>query len=107
MVSVRRYNKLTLSGLVPGQVYEFTGYARDHFNGGTDSFQAWSDRGFLGVRTVLVRGWMPTSARVRFISPPPVASTIRFQRKSVAPTSGPAAADPYGARGHLSRRRGW
>lgn len=44
----RNYVKLTLSGLTPNETYQFTGYNRDHFNGGTDSFQAWSDLTRLG-----------------------------------------------------------
>lgn len=44
----RNYVKLTLSGLTPNEIYQFTGYARDHFNGGEDSFQAWSDLTRLG-----------------------------------------------------------
>jgi hypothetical protein len=44
----RNYIKLTLSGLTANQQYEFTGWARDHFNGATDSFQAWSDLALLG-----------------------------------------------------------
>lgn len=44
----QHYIKLTLSGLVPGQQYEVTAFARDAFNGGADSFQAWTDRAALG-----------------------------------------------------------
>jgi hypothetical protein len=43
--------KLTLSGLTPGQQYEFTGYTREPFNGGVPpagSFQRWTDRNRLG-----------------------------------------------------------
>lgn len=44
----RNYVKLTLSGLAPNTDYEVTTWARDHFNGGADSFQAWTDRDKLG-----------------------------------------------------------
>jgi hypothetical protein len=50
----QNYIKLVLSGLTPNRLYEFTGWARDHFNGGTGannpsvSFQAWTDRAALG-----------------------------------------------------------
>jgi len=44
------YTKITLSGpgIMPNTVYEFTGHAREPFNGGTDSFQGWVDRARLG-----------------------------------------------------------
>lgn len=42
------YIKLTLSGLTPGVPYELIGYAREPFNGGTDSFQRWTDKDRLG-----------------------------------------------------------
>ena len=44
----RNYVKLTLSGLQPLTPYEFTAFARDHFNGGGDSFEAWTDVNALG-----------------------------------------------------------
>jgi hypothetical protein len=47
----QHHNKLTLSGLMPGQVYEFTGYVREQFNGSVPpagSFQRWTSRGALG-----------------------------------------------------------
>jgi hypothetical protein len=43
--------KLTLSGLMPGQSYEFTGYTREQFNGSlppAGSFQRWTSRDELG-----------------------------------------------------------
>lgn len=89
------YIKLELSGLIPGQAYEFTGYARDHFNGGTDSWQAWSDRGFLGVDGP--GAWMDANVGVgAFYQPAPggINNPIPTRRRS--PISGPASADPYG-----------
>jgi hypothetical protein len=44
----RNYVKLTLSGLAPSTTFAVTTFARDHFNGGGDSFQAWSDISALG-----------------------------------------------------------
>jgi hypothetical protein len=44
----RNYIKLTLSGLLPNQAYEVTAWARDHFNGGADSFQSWTNLAILG-----------------------------------------------------------
>lgn len=48
----QHFVKVTVSGLIPSQLYSFTGYAREPFNGGvgaTDaSFEAWSDRARLG-----------------------------------------------------------
>jgi hypothetical protein len=44
----QNYIRLALSGLTPGQAYEVTTYGRDTFNGGTDSFQSWSDIAALG-----------------------------------------------------------
>ena len=35
--------ELKLSGLTPGKIYEFTGWAQDQFNGAFDSYQAWAD----------------------------------------------------------------
>ncbi len=44
----QNYIRLALSGLTPGQAYEVTAYGRDTFNGGTDSFQSWTDINALG-----------------------------------------------------------
>lgn len=44
----QHYIKITVSGLDAGETYAFTGFARDHFNGGADSFEAWTDRDELG-----------------------------------------------------------
>ena len=48
----QHYVKLTVSGLTPGETYEFTGWAREPFNGGVgdmdSSWQAWNDRAGLG-----------------------------------------------------------
>jgi hypothetical protein len=44
--------RLHLSGLIPGQVYQFTGYAEEPFNGGVadnnTSYQGWTDIETLG-----------------------------------------------------------
>jgi hypothetical protein len=44
--------EVTVSGLNPGETYEFTGYSREPFNGGVGeqdaSYTAWSDRARLG-----------------------------------------------------------
>jgi hypothetical protein len=88
------YNKLTLSGLLPNQVYEFTGYARDHFNGGTDSFQAWSDRGYIGADGP--GPYMDANFGAGSLyqpAPGGVNNPIPTKRRSII--SGPAAADPY------------
>jgi PEP-CTERM motif len=89
------YSKLTLSGLIPGQVYEFTGYARDHFNGGGDSFQAWSDRGFLGVDGP--GAWMDANVGAGSLYQPAAGGVNNpIPTKMRSPVSGPASADPYG-----------
>jgi hypothetical protein len=89
------YSKLTLSGLVPNQVYEFTGYARDHFNGGTDSFQAWSDRDFIGFDGPGAYMDATTGAGSLYQpAPGGVNNPIPTRRRT--PISGPANADPYG-----------
>jgi len=89
------YNKLTLSGLAPGQEYEFTGYARDHFNGGTDSWQAWSDRGYLGADGP--GPWMDANVGAGALyQPAPGGVNNPIPTKRRTPISGPAAVDPYG-----------
>jgi hypothetical protein len=89
------YSKLTLSGLNPGQGYEFTGYARDHFNGGTDSWQAWSDRDFMG--TDGPGAWMDANvgAGARY-QPAPGGVNNPIPTKKRSPISGPPSNDPYG-----------
>jgi hypothetical protein len=83
------YNKLTLSGLLPNQVYEFTGYARDHFNGGTDSFQAWSDRGYMGADGP--GPWMDANVGAGALYQPAVGGVNNpIPTKGRSPTSGPA-----------------
>jgi hypothetical protein len=44
----QHFIKITVSGLDAGETYEFTGFAREPFNGGADSFEAWTDRAELG-----------------------------------------------------------
>jgi len=89
------YVKLTLSGLIPGQGYEFTGYARDHFNGGTDSWQAWSDRNRLGG----LDGpglWMDTNVGAGALYQPAVGGVDNpIPTKVRSPISGPASVGAY------------
>jgi hypothetical protein len=48
----QHFIKVTVSGLTPGETYEFTGWAREPFNGAVgdrdSSWQAWNDRAGLG-----------------------------------------------------------
>jgi hypothetical protein len=91
----QHYHKLTLSGLIAGQIYEFTGYARDHFNGGADSWQAWSDRGFMG--TDGPGAWMDANVGAGALyQPAPGGVNNPIPTKWRSPTSGPASVDPYG-----------
>ena len=89
----RNYVKLTLSGLLPNKNYEITTWARDHFNGGTDSFEAWSDIGAIGADGP-TPGWTPMLVLVRLISRTggrhnPIPTKTR------SPVSGPAGVDLY------------
>ncbi len=90
----RNYNKLTLSGLTPGETYEFTGYAREPFNGGADSFQAWSDLASIGLDGP--SAWLDANVNAGASYQPapggvnnPVPTLVR------SPTSGPDSPNPY------------
>jgi hypothetical protein len=79
---------------LPNQVYEFTGYARDHFNGGADSFQAWSDRGYIGEDGPAA--WMNANVGAGALyQPAPGGVNNPIPTKRRTPTSGAAAVDPY------------
>jgi hypothetical protein len=80
--------------LIPGQAYEFTGYARDHFNGGTDSWQAWSDRGYIGADGP--GAYMDANFGAGSLyQPAPGGVNNPIPTKKRSPISGPAAVDPY------------
>jgi hypothetical protein len=89
------YIKLTLSGLTPNQSYEFTGIARESFNGGTDSFQSWTDRDGLGgldgpgayMDANFGAGSLYQPAPGGVNNPIPTLSRLQI--------SGPDSADPY------------
>ncbi len=103
----RNYLRLTLSGLTPGQTYEFTVYGREPFNGGvgaTDSsFMAWSDRAAIGVDGP--DAWLDANVGSGALYQPiysspadpmtdgtyknPIPTKVRYQ------ISGPDSADPY------------
>lgn len=86
----QNYIKISISGLDAGKTYEFTGFARDHFNGGTDSFQAWTDRAKLGgvdgPGAFLGAGVTYQPALNGALNPIPILDR--------SPISGPASADP-------------
>jgi hypothetical protein len=104
----QHYIKLTLSGLNPGETYEFTGFAREPFNGGvgeTDtSFQAWSDREALGGLDG-PGAWMDANIGPGALYQPAYASPADPMTdgtyKNPIPTlargqiSGPDSADPF------------
>jgi hypothetical protein len=91
----RNYIKLTLSGLAPLTRYEFTAWARDHFNGGTDSFQAWSDLDTLSG-TDGPSAWLDSHvAAGASYQPAPGGVNNPIPKKSRSPVSGPAGADLY------------
>lgn len=87
--------RIALSGLTPGQQYELTVFAREPFNGGADSFQAWTDISRLGgldgpgayMDANFGAGslYQPAAGGVNN----PIPTAVR------APTSGPDSADPY------------
>lgn len=103
----RHYVKLSLSGLNPGETYEFTAYGREPFNGGvgaTDtSFMAWSDRatiGFDGPDAWLDANVSPGALYQPIYSSPADPMTDGTYKNPI-PTlnrhqiSGPDSADPY------------
>jgi hypothetical protein len=91
----RNYDKLTLSGLLPNQLYEFTGWAREPFNGGTDSFQAWTDRGQLGGLDG-PDAWMDANVSPGASYQPAAGGANNpIPHYTRTPTSGADSADPY------------
>ena len=99
--------KITVSGLTPGANYEFTGFAREPFNGGvgeTDaSWQAWSDRTRIGYDGPGL--WMDANVSPGALYGPvygsPADPMTDGMYKNPIPTavrsriSGPDSADPY------------
>lgn len=99
--------KITVSGLNANEVYEFTGWSREPFNGGTGqtdtSYTAWSDRGRIGVDGP--GPWMdanvgpgalygpvygsPADPMTDGIYKNPIPTAVRQQ------LSGPDSSDPY------------
>jgi hypothetical protein len=91
----RHYNKLTLSGLTPGETYEFTGWAREPFNGGLDSFQAWTDLANLGGLDG-PSAWLDANvAAGASYQPAPGGVNNPIPTALRSPTSGPDSADPF------------
>jgi hypothetical protein len=91
----RNYVKLTLSGLTPNTQYEFTGWARDHFNGGADSFQAWTDRALLGGLDG-PSAWMDANVGAGASYQPAAGGALNpIPHYTRSPVSGPAAVDTY------------
>jgi PEP-CTERM motif-containing protein len=90
----RNYVRLNLTGLVPNSPYEITTWARDHFNGGADSFEAWSTREFIGVDGP--SAWMDANVGAGS-SYQPAAGGANNPIPTLArsPVSGPAGADLY------------
>jgi hypothetical protein len=103
----RHYVKLTVSGLTPAETYEFTGWAREPFNGGvgeTDSsYNAWSDRATIGLDGPAA--YMDANFGVGSLYGPvyssPADPMTDGTYKNPIPTlrrtriSGPDSADPY------------
>jgi hypothetical protein len=91
----QHFIKLTLSGLAPGEIYEVTTYARDGFNAGTDSFQAWTDRAALGGLDG-PGAWMNANVGPGALYQP-AAGGVNNPIPTLArsPTSGADSADPY------------
>jgi hypothetical protein len=96
--------KLTLSGLTPGQLYEFTGYTREPFNGSlppSGSFQRWTSRDTLGGLDG-PGAYMDTNFGAGSLYQPtpgggnnPIPSLPGNGPLSRQATSGPDSADPY------------
>lgn len=96
----RHYIKLVLSGLVPNQGYEFTGYNKDiNFLGETQilSHQAWSDLATLGVDGPAA--WMDANVGAGASYQPTQEAPVGY--KNPIPTlaralsTGPGSADPW------------
>lgn len=91
----QHYIKLTLSGLTPGQPYEFTGYARDAFNGGVDSFQGWTDRDRLGGLDGPGAYMDANFGAGALYQPAPGGANNPIPTAVRSATSGPDSVDPY------------
>lgn len=91
----RNFVRVQLSGLTPGQTYEITAWARDHFNGGADSFEAWTDISKLGG----VDGpgaWLDANVAAGASYQPAVGGTLNpIPTRARSAVSGPAGADAY------------
>jgi hypothetical protein len=91
----QHYIKLTLSGLTPGDTYEFTGYAREPFNGGADSFQGWTDRDRLGGLDGPGAYMDANFGAGSLYQPAPGGVNNPIPTAVRTATSGPDSADPY------------
>lgn len=91
----RAYVRVQLSGLLPNQPHEITAWARDHFNAGTDSFQAWSDIGRLsGVDGP--SAWLNANVGAGASYQLAVGGTLNpIPISARSAVSGPAGADAY------------
>jgi hypothetical protein len=91
----QNYIRLAISGLTPNQAYEVTTYARDTFNGGTDSFQSWSDVAALGG----LDGpgpWMNTNVGAGATYQPAVdGANNPIPKLARTPVTGADSMDPY------------
>jgi len=88
--------RVSLSGLIPGQTYEVTAFARDHFNGGDESFQAWSDIGALGGLDG-PGAWLNANVGAGATYQPAIGGVNNpIPTLSRSHVSGPASVDPYG-----------
>lgn len=91
----QHFIRISLSGLAPGQVYEVTAYARDHFNGGTDSFQAWTDRNALGGLDG-PGAWMDANVGANAVYQPAIDGVNNpLPTLGRTAVSGPSSLDPY------------
>jgi len=91
----QHFVKLTLSGLAPDQQYEVTAFARESFNGGADSFQAWTDRAALGGLDG-PGAWLDAHFGPGSLYQPAVGGVNNpIPTLGRASTSGPDSADPY------------
>ncbi|HMP05043.1 MAG TPA: PEP-CTERM sorting domain-containing protein [Lacipirellulaceae bacterium] len=98
--------KVQVAGLIPNQTYEFTGLAREAFNGGTGidepgaSFQAWSDIAALGGLNG-PGAWLNTNVGAGAVYQPrfgePDAGVYKNPIPTLArqPISGPAPVGDY------------
>lgn len=91
----RHYFRLTLAGLTPGQQYEVTMFAREPFNGGVDSFQAWTDLAALGGLDG-PGAWLDANFGVGAHYQPTDGGTNNpIPTLARSPTSGPDSSDPF------------